>query len=142
MQETIDQFEMLSVMLAPDFDKSEWEFSWGTYISWAPLSDFESYKEHISNHSVPNETKFRKVKKTQVINGFVVPAPVKNWGELEDNYAYYFPSFDKKELVHCFKVYEYPDIMDNRLLSRGLIFKTEEDAAAVAKAMLGIDPYK
>lgn len=137
----INQFEMLSIMLSPDFDKSEWEFSWGTYAYWLPISEFEVKKIVIEEYW-PGTAMFRKIKKTQSINGFSVPVPVKDWDELEVNSDYYFPSFYRNKMIDCLKVRKHQDSVDLNLLERGLIFKTEEDAAAVAKAMLGIDPYK
>lgn len=137
----INQFEMLFIMLSPDFDKSDWEFSWGTYSCWLPVSEF-GLKKSIIEEYAPDTTMFRKIKKTQSINGFSVPVPVKDWDELEVNSDYYFPSFYRKKMIDCLKVRKHQDSVDLNLLERGLIFKTEEDAAAVAKAMLGIDPYK
>lgn len=141
MQETIDQFEMLSIMLSPDFDKSEWEFSWGIYLHWFPICHFESKKE-IINEYAQNTIKFRKIKKTQVIKGFTVPAPIKDWDELEVNSDYYFPAFYREKMVDYLKARKHQDSIDKLLFNRGLLFKTEKDAVAVAKAMLGIDPYK
>ena len=141
MQETVNQFEMLSIMLSPDFDKSDWEFSWGTCVCWLPVSEFESNK-HIIEEYAPATTVFRKIKKTQSINGFTVPAPVKDWKELKVGSYYYCPCFTKESMVENFSIFEQTDTIDRRLLKRGLIFKTAEDAEAVAKAMLGIDPYK
>lgn len=137
----INQFEMLFIMLSPDFDKSDWEFSWGTYSCWLPVSEFELKKQSIEEYA-PGTTVFRKIKKTQVINGFTVPTPVKNWKELEIGSYYYYPSFTEEGMVDYFNTYESSDVIDQRLLKRGLIFKTQEDALAVAKAMLGINPSK
>lgn len=139
----INLFEMLSIMFSPDFDKSEWEFSWGTYSYWFPVSEFESNKSFIVEYApAPATTVFRKIKKTQVINGFTVPTPVKDWKELEIGSYYYTPNFHLEGMVANYQVDEKQDSFDNRLMERGLVFKTEEDALAVAKAMLGIDPYK
>lgn len=137
----INQFEMLSIMLSPDFDKSEREFSWGSCAYWLPISEFEANKIAIEKYS-PGTTVFRKIKKTQSINGFSVPVPVKDWKELKVGSCYYFPSFNLESMVEDYRISENVDAVDNRLMKRGLIFKTEEDAQAVAKAMLGIDPYK
>lgn len=135
----IKQFEMLSIMLSPDFDKSEWEFSWGTQSDWFNLYHYEGNRQYFSDREV---IVFRKIKKTQIINGFTVPAPVKDWKELKVGSYYYSPSFHLEGMVANYQVDEKQDSFDNRLIERGLVFKTEEDALAVAKAMLGIDPYK
>lgn len=135
----INLFEMLSIMFSPDFDKSEWEFSWGTQSDWFNLYHYEGNRQYLSDREV---VVFRKIQKTQSINGFSVPVPVKDWDELEVNSDYYFPSFYRKKMIDCLKVRKHQDSVDLNLLERGLVFKTKEDALAVAKAMLGIDPYK
>lgn len=137
MQETVNQFEMLSIMLSPDFDKSDWEFSWGTQDEWFTLFQYEENKRYFSEQTT---LVFRKIQKTQSINGFTVP--VKDWKELKVGSYYYCPCFTKESIVENYSIFEQTDTIDRRLLKRGLIFKTAEDAEAVAKAMLGIDPYK
>lgn len=136
---TINLFEMLSIMFSSDFDKSDWEFSWGTQDEWFTLSRFEENQRYLTEQTA---LVFRKIQKTQVINGFTVPVPVKDWKELKVGYYYYCPCFTKEDIVENFKIYEYPDTVDRRLLKRGLVFKTQEDALVVAKAMLGINSYE
>lgn len=76
--------------------------------------------------------------KTRTINGFEVPAP-----ETEE------PDYDTMYwLTSTVDIYFYSYVAwfgndeDKRWLERGLVFLNKEDAAANAKAMLGIDPNK
>lgn len=80
-----------------------------------------------------------QAKPTRIINGFEVPAP--ETGELNERVAYYTPVFNN----NCFyreEKWAAGSVFDLRLLKRGLVFLTKEDAIATAKAMLGIDPYE
>lgn len=74
---------------------------------------------------------------TQVINGFEVPAPVATRPEKFD--YYYVPSIQDDHFY--FRFIWAGDPVDKECLERGLVFLTKEDAVAVAKAMLGINPY-
>lgn len=76
--------------------------------------------------------------KTRIINGFEVPAPVRE--ELEVGDMYFTPSIGF-EGFH--DVWEWGNTKLHKLyLERGLIFLKKEDAIANAKAMLGIGPYE
>lgn len=76
--------------------------------------------------------------KTRIVNGFEVPSPVKTPPKSFD--YYYIPSV-QSDVFYCPYVWS-GDIFDKKCLERGLVFLTKEDAAATAKAMLGIDPYE
>lgn len=74
---------------------------------------------------------------TRTINGFEVPAPVRD-GLSMANATYCVPVINEEEL---YGVYDWDDDgIDERYLTRGLVFLTKEAAIANAKAMLGIDP--
>lgn len=75
--------------------------------------------------------------KTRIVNGFEVPAPETEKPGIGSRYFvvnYVFKKF--------FDVYRWGNIeFDNLMLECGLVFLSEEDAIANAKAMLGINPY-
>lgn len=77
--------------------------------------------------------------KTRIINGFEVPAPEAQ--APEEGNTYHFPILHTIDLYGTDKWYR-DEIWHERYLKRGLVFLTEEDAIANAKAMLGIDPYE
>lgn len=75
--------------------------------------------------------------KTRIINGFEVPAPVRE--ELEVGDMYFVPSVGFEDFHD---VWEWGCTKLHKLyLERGVVFLSKEDAIANAKAMLGIDPY-
>lgn len=78
--------------------------------------------------------------KTRIINGFEVPAPETQ--KLKSGSRYWAASVTNVDF--CIKhIWDDDDgAFDIRLLDRGLVFLTDEDAVANTKAMLGIDPYK
>ena len=70
------------------------------------------------------------------INGFTVPGHAVY--PLDEGTIYYVPDLDHP-LFYRFVIWDGWE-SDYRRLERGLVFHTEEDAIANAKAMLGIDP--
>jgi hypothetical protein len=74
--------------------------------------------------------------KTRIINGFEVPAPETEEPKKDDWFfkagIYSEEFYDEESWRGC--------SYDLRLLKRGLLFLTKEDAIANAKAMLGINP--
>jgi hypothetical protein len=79
---------------------------------------------------------FRIKPATRVINGFEVPEPVRN--DLKKGQAYFCPTILNEELYSSV-LYNVDDYVE-RIIQRGLVFLTADDAIATAKAMLGIDP--
>jgi hypothetical protein len=76
--------------------------------------------------------------KTRIINGFEVPAPEAK----EPGYGatYFTPSLAYITMAVDHKWNN--DDFDARVLKRGIVFLSAEDAIANAKAMMGIDPYE
>lgn len=75
--------------------------------------------------------------KTRIINGFEVPAPETKAPDC--GVKYYVPHLDEDDFYGSYVWHS--DDVDNRILSRNILFLTKEEAIANAKAMLGIDPY-
>lgn len=80
---------------------------------------------------------YRRKPKTIVINGFTVNAPMDK--EPEKCATYFYPCFTNMDLWDGNR---YTIDWDKRLFDRGLCFTNKEDAIAMAKAMLQIDPNK
>lgn len=80
---------------------------------------------------------YRRKPKTIVINGFTVNAPMDK--EPEHGGTYFYPCFTNVDLWDGNR---YTAEWDVRLYNRGLCFSNKEDAIAMAKAMLRIDPSK
>lgn len=76
--------------------------------------------------------------RSRIINGFEVPMPEKD--APVRGVIYYTADASDKEF--CLDFLWDDDSFDNRVLKRGLVFLNKEDAAANAKAMVGIDPYQ
>lgn len=76
--------------------------------------------------------------KTRIINGFEVPAPETT--KPERNAIYFATDVNHADMAGCREWDN--DAFDTRMLERGLVFLTKEDAIANAKAMLGINPYE
>lgn len=78
------------------------------------------------------------LKKTHTVNGFEVPAPMREAPEKQQKYYVPYPA----GIVFCDYFYWIADANDIRMLERGLAHSTPEAAIANAKAMIGIDPHK
>lgn len=76
--------------------------------------------------------------KTRIINGFEVPAPETKAPDYGTKY--YFPLLGGDDFFE-WRFWE-GDAVDNRILSRNILFLTKEAAIENSKAMLGIDPYR
>lgn len=74
--------------------------------------------------------------KTIIVNGFEVPAPVREPLKLGEDY--FVPSVTCIDFIDCDSWDGYET--DETFMSRGLIHRTKAAAAAHAKAMCGIDP--
>lgn len=92
----------------------------------------------ISVEEYPSCTDLIMAPVTQIINGYVVPRPITE--PLSEGEQYFIPNVFYRDW--CDSHYWNNDCHDNTWLKRGLIFKTKEEAIAVAKAMLGLDPEK
>lgn len=80
-----------------------------------------------------SKTNFRTELKPCVINGFEVPAPIR---EYAGRWTAYYPSASAIDWYgYC---HDAPTII--RLIERGLAFETAEAATTTALAMAGIDP--
>lgn len=77
--------------------------------------------------------------KTQMVNGFEVPAPETE--KPEEGSVYYAP-MPTNILLYQGALWSTCLTLNLRLLERGLVFLNKEDAIANAKAMLGIDPHE
>jgi hypothetical protein len=78
---------------------------------------------------------YRRKPKTIVINGFTVNAPLDK--EPEFGTLYFFPVVTESDFYSS-NTYNSP--YDKSIYERGVIFNNKEDAIAMAKAMLRIDP--
>lgn len=112
------------------YNPEDWEVTWGFVEDWAPLTN-----KKILEHE--NSLLFRKKVKTIICNGFTVNAAMskepKNWSQ------YFYPDLTNSEF---YEQKSFDSEWDCRLFDRGLCFSNKEDAIAMAKAMLGIDPAK
>ena len=82
---------------------------------------------------------YRRKPRTIVINGFTVNAPMDK--EPGDDTYYYFPNLNSFEYCSVTSYASESD-WDKLQFNRGLCFTNKEDAIAMAKAMLRIDPSK
>lgn len=73
---------------------------------------------------------------THVVNGFVVPAPVKC--PILSGDEYWYPDSSNERWCGC--VHWAEDSVDQRLFSRGQVFSCKEHAAANGMAQCGVDP--
>lgn len=95
----------------------------GNWFRVDRLSQFEEYEF------------FRIKQKTRMINGFEVPCAMDK--EPEHCQEYFMPRLD----VDDFYITSFYNCgWDEKNFKRGICFTNKEDAIAVAKAMLGIDP--
>jgi hypothetical protein len=121
----------LMAQYAQDAMESEtpWEY-WESKFNnsnWYTLSTNPSWKtEHI----------YRRKSKTIVVNGFTINAPLNK--EPERNAMFFVADPTCKSF--CYSDSDFNGPFDKLLLERGLLFKNKEDALAMAKAMLRIDP--
>lgn len=74
---------------------------------------------------------------TRIINGFEVPVPETEAPEYDASYYLAAPT---RRFFHGREDWV-GDTMDKIWLKRGLVFLSEKDAIANAKAMLGVDPH-
>lgn len=82
--------------------------------------------------------KYRIKPRTIIVNGFEVPAPMRE--APNDGVKYFFPNLSYNDY---FWSHEWEnDRVDVRVLERGLCHTTKEAAIAHAKAMLGISPHE
>ena len=121
----------LMAQYAQDAMQSEtpWEY-WESKFNnsnWYTLSTNPSWKtEHI----------YRRKPKTIVVNGFTVNAPLNK--EPEKNARFFVADPATEQLYY--EDLGFHEKYDTLRLARGLIFNNKEDAIAMAKAMLRIDP--
>ena len=71
------------------------------------------------------------------VNGFLVPAPAE---EFTEGKAYIADPSDM-DFTYTFLVEQAPSPTTRQLFTRGLVHRSEANAIAHAKAMIGIDPY-
>lgn len=84
---------------------------------------------------------YRRKPRTIVINGFTVNAPM----DKEPDYDCIYFCADINSLYYCEGSHYKPELAsgwDKTQFLRGLCFSNKEDAIAMAKAMLRIDPSK
>ena len=81
------------------------------------------------------EMKYRRKPKTIKVNGFNVPEPLK---EITDGAIVWLAPCHHEEFADRYAYWK-DERWKRRALQRGLFHATKEDAAAHAKAMLGID---
>jgi hypothetical protein len=86
----------------------------------------------------PEAWQVRRKQKTIMVNGFVVPEPVRE--QPKDGAEYWTPTLQDANYASGWTWLKAGDAFDNNALKRGLIHLTKEAAVAHAKAMLGIDP--
>ena len=72
-----------------------------------------------------------------IVNGFLVPAPAE---EFTEGKAYIADPSDM-DFTYTFLVEQAPSRTTRQLFTRGLVHRSEANAIAHAKAMVGIDPY-
>lgn len=89
------------------------------------------YLHHLSDDSMI----FRIKPKTRMINGFEVPCAMDK--EPREGDSYYYSDITLYEL---YSKGTYNSAWDKKNFDRGICFSNKENAIAVAKAMLGIDP--
>jgi hypothetical protein len=77
--------------------------------------------------------------KTRMINGFEVPAPVRDGSAFGYMQQYFHVDLSGKDLFAT--SYWVDDWIDNLRLHRGLVFTDNRSASANGKALIGIDPY-
>lgn len=127
----------LMLQYAQDAQESEtpwenWEYYRCNEDVWATLKTNPVWQEF---------RKYRRKPKTIVINGFTVNAPMDKEPGYEHVYfcvdinssKYYESSYYKPELANGW---------DKTQFLRGLCFSNKEDAIAMAKAILRLDPHK
>lgn len=122
----------LMIQYAQDAQESEtpWE-------NWEFRPQCSTWVTLICNPSWNDHYEYRRKPKTIVINGFTVNAPM---GKEPGYYtSYYFPNLSSAD--YC-STTTYSSDWDKQSFKRGLCFSNKEDAIAMAKAMLRIDPNK
>lgn len=122
----------LMMQYAQDAQESEtpWE-NWEvirSYNVWVTLRDHPFWT---------TDYKYRRKPKTVIINGFTVNAPM----DKEPDYGaeYFMPCLSAESLYDSSN---YTIDWDKQNFERGLCFSNKEDAIAMAKSMLRIDPSK
>ena len=109
-----------------------YEFSWGTKSVWYNVSRFDGTLDEFH----VRDLLFREKQKYINVNGFKVPAPETVAPDISTKY--YLP-ISSHELYHE-ELYYHNDLFDARILQRGMLHLTKENAVKHAKAMIGIDP--
>ena len=117
--------------IADGADPSAFEIYAEVSMLWLPLASVHTLG------FILGPTKFRRKPRTQVVNGFTVPAPIQEMPERGDflwwiNLGYKDWCFGAAFARDCES--------DQQYYLRGLLFTTKEAAIANAKAMCGIDP--
>lgn len=104
----------------------EVEFKFDEYSEWRKVQCIQRFD---------NSHAFRIKPKTRMINGFEVPCAMDK--EPEKDACYFYISFVEEDF---YGASFYNAVWDKKNFQRGICFTNKEDAIAVAKAMLGIDP--
>jgi hypothetical protein len=97
-----------------------WALCW-THPSWDDRTEYRRKPTEIPTH---------------VVNGFVVPAPVRV--KPEEGARYLSPGASSKDWYGVLRWQD--DSIDNRLLLRGQVFYDPDHAAANGMAQCGVDP--
>lgn len=130
MSKILNGHEFLKELLNPEVGLSDFE------VKHASCLQGSSANYDLPVHDVlSGDFKFRRKEKTRVINGFTVPAPLREI-VLKERYYLSNPfdsTFSSKEVF-------LGEAIDIQWLNRGLCFATKEAAIANAKAMCGINP--
>lgn len=122
------------LMLQYAQDAQESETPWENWEMLVGEKTWCTVKGELQWHK---NNKYRRKPRTIVINGFTVNAPMDK--EPKDREEYFYPCFTNMDL---WDGNSYTGEWDRRLFERGLCFTNKEDAIAMAKAMLRIDPSK
>lgn len=118
--------------IADGADPSEFEWFSNGHNYW---KQFDGHQWTIL--SLKNcKAEFRRKPRTRVVNGFTVPAPIRQMPENNTEYWMADPSWG--QWCFCFVFDSHPE--KHYAYERGLLFDTEKAAIANAKAMCGIDP--
>lgn len=126
--QTMTRKEVLLALANETATLHDIEITWGTKAAWIAL------KETGLNTVFRDGTDFRRKQKTIKVNGVDVPEPLKEMPAARTRY--YVPSLHDEDL-YC-SLTSCNDEYDKRVLERGLMHLSRENAIAHAKAILGI----
>ena len=132
MSKILNGREFLAQLVADNFTQEDFQIrlTEGDEEAWVFVHPTLTLHRILSGAVV-----FRLKPKTRVINGFTVPAPLR---EIVLKGRYYLANpFDSTFSSDAIFL---GDAIDIQWLNRGLCFETEEAAIANAKAMCGINP--